>query len=153
LSGGEQQRVAIAIALANKPELLLADEPTGSLDRRSGKVVLDVFRKVRDMYGVTVVIVTHDMSMAAAVDRYVRIADGKISSESVRRVADIPLEERHEALEGEEVEATHEEYIVLDSAGRLQIPEELRAQLKIANRVKLHMEDGKIVILPPDDIE
>lgn len=153
LSGGEQQRVAIAIALANKPELLLADEPTGSLDRRSGKVVLDVFRKVRDMYGVTVLIVTHDMSMAAAVDRYVRIADGKISSESVRRVADIPLEERHEALEGEEVEATHEEYIVLDSAGRLQIPEELRAQLKIANRVKLHMEDGKIVILPPDDIE
>lgn len=151
LSGGEQQRVAIAIALANKPEMLLADEPTGSLDRQSGRVVLDVFRRVRDMYGVTVVIVTHDLSMAAAVDRYVRIADGKISSESVRRVVDTSLKEQHEAIDGEELETTHDEYIVLDSAGRLQIPEEFRSQLNIGNRVKLHMEDGRIVILPPNE--
>jgi len=152
LSGGEQQRVAIAIALANKPELLLADEPTGSLDRKSGRIVLDVFRKVRDLYGVTVVIVTHDLSMAAAVDRYVRIADGKISSESVRRIQDTSLSGRHESSE-DGAAATHDEYIVLDSAGRLQIPEELRTALNIKNRVKLHMEDGKIVILPPGDRE
>ena len=151
LSGGEQQRVAIAIALANKPELLLADEPTGALDRASGRVVLDVFRKVRDMYGVTVVIVTHDMSMASAVDRYVRIRDGKISSESVRRAVEISVDENGERVADVEAEETHDEYTVLDSAGRLQVPPEFREALKIQNRVRLHLEDGKIVILPPNE--
>jgi len=151
LSGGQQQRVAIAIALANKPELLLADEPTGALDRASGRIVLDVFRKVRDLYGVTVVIVTHDMSMASAVDRYVRIRDGKISSESVRRVVEAQVDENGEQVENAEAEETHDEYTVLDSAGRLQVPPEFREALNIQNRVRLHLEDGKIVILPPED--
>lgn len=152
LSGGEQQRVGIAIGLANKPELLLADEPTGSLDRKSGRIVLDMFRRVRDIYGVTVVIVTHDLSMAGNVDRYVRIADGKISSESVRRI-EPQMSEASEAGSAEASGATHDEYTVLDSAGRLQIPEEYRSALGIKNRVKLHMEDGRVVIMPPDDLE
>lgn len=152
LSGGEQQRVGIAIGLANKPELLLADEPTGSLDRKSGQIVLDVFRRVRDIYGVTIVIVTHDLSMAGDVDRYVRIADGKISSESVRRI-EPQISEDSEVGVADAVGGTHDEYIVLDSAGRLQIPEEYRSVLRIKNRVKLHMEDGKVVIMPPDDSE
>ncbi len=151
LSGGQQQRVAIAIALANKPELLLADEPTGALDRASGRIVLDVFRKVRDLYGVTVVIVTHDMSMASAVDRYVRIRDGKISSESVRRIVEAPVDENGRQVADAEAEETHDEYTVLDSAGRLQVPPEFREALNIQNRVRLHLEDGKIVILPPED--
>jgi ABC-type lipoprotein export system ATPase subunit len=64
MSGGEQQRVAIAIGMANNPSILLADEPTGSLDSRTGAAILDVFRQVRDMYGVTIVVVTHDRGMA-----------------------------------------------------------------------------------------
>ncbi|HHU51916.1 MAG TPA: ABC transporter ATP-binding protein [Firmicutes bacterium] len=153
MSGGQQQRVAIAVALANKPELLLADEPTGSLDKRTGQLVLEVFRRVRDIFGVTVVIVTHDMSIAEAVDRYVRIRDGKISTESVRRtVAQNGLSVHPgEKDEDRETGATwHEEYAVLDSAGRLQIPEEFRAKLGISRQVKLQLEDGRILVLPPD---
>ena len=151
LSGGQQQRVAIAIALANRPEMLLADEPTGSLDRASGRIVLEVFQRVRDYYGVTVIIVTHDMSMAGAVDRYLRIQDGKISNESVRRsaVTRAELEAENCTRAGEPSEESHDEYTVLDSAGRLQLPSEMRQSLGIGNRVKLHMEEGRVVILPP----
>lgn len=152
MSGGQQQRVAIAVALANKPELLLADEPTGSLDKQTSEIVLEVFRRVRDIFGVTVVIVTHDMSIAKAVDRYVRIRDGKISTESVRRaVAKNGLSAPGEKVEDRETGAAlHEEYAVLDSAGRLQIPEEFRAKLGINRQVKLHLEEGRILVLPPD---
>lgn len=144
MSGGEQQRVAIAIGLANNPPLLLADEPTGSLDTRTGNVILDVFRRVRDLYGVTIVVVTHDPSMAKAVDRYVMIRDGKMSTESVRR-AETPSGGETEGNQ----ELTHEEYLLLDSAGRLQIPPEVRTQLGISDRVQLVVEDGQLVIRPP----
>lgn len=154
MSGGQQQRVAIAVALANKPELLLADEPTGSLDKQTSEIVLEVFRRVRDIFGVTVVIVTHDMSIAKAVDRFVRIRDGKISTESVRRSL-----ERNSAYSATGEQSTdrevlgaalHDEYVILDSAGRLQIPEEFCAKLGIKRQVKLHLEDGRILVLPPD---
>ena len=126
MSGGEQQRVAIAIALANEPGLLLADEPTGSLDSANSDLILQVFNDVRDRYGVTIVIVTHDPSMARAVDRYVEIRDGKTSSESVRR-APKPAK-REVAGDGRPVvsEETHEEFTLLDSAGRLQLPADYR---------------------------
>ncbi len=145
MSGGEQQRVAIAIALANRPKVLLADEPTGALDTRSSRQILEVFHHVSSEYGVTVVIVTHDRSMSYAVDRFVQIRDGKTSTETVRRR---PLEA------GEEVgqdETSHDEYVVLDSAGRLQIPPEYREALGIEDRLSVEVEDGKIILKLPQD--
>lgn len=78
LSGGQQQRVAIARALANKPELLLADEPTGALDTKTSTEVLALFRQLNESRGVTVVIVTHDPEVARTTNRVVRIQDGRI---------------------------------------------------------------------------
>ena len=83
MSGGEQQRVAIAIALANNPKLLLADEPTGAVDTKTAGNVLDVFRRLNKETGVTVIIVTHDVNLAKSIDRVVAIRDGKTSSELI----------------------------------------------------------------------
>ena len=79
LSGGQQQRVAVARALANNPRLLLADEPTGALDTKTGAEVLALFRDLNAERGVTAVIVTHDPGVAAATNRVVRIQDGRIT--------------------------------------------------------------------------
>ncbi len=78
LSGGEQQRVAIARALANDPPILLCDEPTGNLDTKSGKVVMDIIKRLNEERGVTVVLVTHDPSLAPYGDRVIRLRDGRI---------------------------------------------------------------------------
>jgi len=78
LSGGEQQRVAIARALANEPSILLCDEPTGNLDTKSGKVVMDIIKRLNIEKGVTVVLVTHDPSLSVYADRVIRIRDGRI---------------------------------------------------------------------------
>lgn len=145
MSGGEQQRVAIAVALANKPVLILADEPTGSLDTKSGQQVLQVFRDVIRRYGITVIVVTHDMSMANNVDRFVTIRDGKMSSETVRRAAS-------ELIQGANLfaEQTHDEYSVLDSAGRLQIPSNFLEVLNVQNsRVQIELVKDHLVIRAP----
>ena len=78
LSGGERQRVAIARALVNHPSIILADEPTGSLDTRTGAMVLDVLREMHELYNVTLIIVTHDMEVASLADRIITIRDGQI---------------------------------------------------------------------------
>lgn len=78
LSGGQQQRAAIARALISRPAVVLADEPTGSLDRGNGEKVVDLLRKVRERFGTTIVLVTHDESVAAAADRVVHISDGRV---------------------------------------------------------------------------
>jgi ABC-type lipoprotein export system ATPase subunit len=78
LSGGERQRVAIARAIANSPRVLLADEPTGSLDPASSALVIDLLRDLRDTHGTSVVAVTHDPEVAAAADRRVVLRDGAI---------------------------------------------------------------------------
>ncbi len=154
MSGGEQQRVAIAIALANEPSVLLADEPTGSLDQENALRVLRIMDDVRKALGVTVIIVTHDRSMAMTVDRYVEIRDGKTSREAVR-LSDELLASPHDPHAGDPDKAnaepaSHEHYALLDSAGRLQIPQEMRDLYGITRRVRLVDEGGRVVIYPPD---
>lgn len=153
LSGGEQQRVAIAIALANDPRLLLADEPTGSVDSKMTTQILDLFRQLNRDLGLTVVIVTHDPLLARKVDRVVAIRDGKTSSEILRRKSySEELEELEAGYAAEE--ESHVEYAVLDKAGRLQIPsgylESLGLSSTSGNKVRVSVEEGRIVLEPPD---
>ncbi|MBA2944116.1 ABC transporter ATP-binding protein [Paenibacillus sp. CGMCC 1.16610] len=152
LSGGEQQRVAIAIALANQPRLLLADEPTGSVDTKMANQILDLFRELNRSFGLTVVIVTHDPLLAKKVDRVVAIRDGKTSSEILRRKSyqEELLELEQGILAAEE--DSHVEYAVVDKAGRLQIPANFLDSIGASrtNKVRVAMEDGRIVLLPPD---
>lgn len=152
LSGGEQQRVAIAIALANQPRLLLADEPTGSVDTKMANQILDLFRELNRSFGLTVVIVTHDPLLAKKVDRVVAIRDGKTSSEILRRKSyqEELLELEQGILAAEE--DSHVEYAVIDKAGRLQIPANFLDSIGASrtNKVRVAMEDGRIVLLPPD---
>ena len=147
LSGGEQQRVAIAVAMAHNPPLLLADEPTGELDSQTSETVLDVFRSVNDVYGVTVVIVTHDIRIMSKVNRVVTIRDGRTSQETVRKV-------QTEFVKPEaRIEKTHDEFIVVDGAGRLQIPRDLVEKLKLGRRAVVLMEDDHLVVWPVESQE
>ena len=82
LSGGQQQRISIARALANKPAILFADEPTGNLDGNSGREVISLLRYVGQEFGICLVLVTHDLSIAEQADRVIRIVDGQIVSDS-----------------------------------------------------------------------
>ena len=150
LSGGEQQRVAIAIALANQPKLLLADEPTGSVDTKMANHILELFRELTRNFGLTVVVVTHDPQLAKKVDRVVAIRDGKASSEIVRRTSYaqelLELEQGMRKLE----EEAFIEYAVMDKAGRLQIPKSYLDEVGAgdANRMQVSLVDGKIVLTP-----
>lgn len=81
LSGGQQQRVCIARAIVNKPEIMLADEPTGNLDSKSGEKIIQILKDLKDDLGVTVIVVTHDDRIAKKADRVIRILDGKIIEE------------------------------------------------------------------------
>ncbi|MBQ9946771.1 MAG: ATP-binding cassette domain-containing protein [Oscillospiraceae bacterium] len=147
MSGGEQQRVAIAIALSNNPKLLLADEPTGSVDTATAKLILDVFRDLNKVMGVTIIIVTHDTKLSAQIDRVVAIRDGKTSTELVRKTSAL---KSFGELSEEAAEAGHEELSVLDRAGRLQIPKEYLEELGIkgGDKVRVELEDGRICIYP-----
>ena len=149
LSGGEQQRVAIAIALANSPKLLLADEPTGSVDPMTANYIFDLFTEL-NKEGQTILIVTHDVALSKKVKRVVAIRDGKISSERVLkesyadRLKEVNIDWRNED--------TQEEYVVMDKAGRVQIPKDVLERLNVSgNKLKLEMQDGKIVITAPED--
>jgi ABC-type lipoprotein export system ATPase subunit len=146
LSGGQQQRVAIAVALSNRPKLLLGDEPTGEVDSSTAQEILALFRQMNEQYGLTTIIVTHDPQVARAVDRVVTIRDGSTSSETVRRVADV---EAALAQGAQEASAhVYEEFVVVDGAGRLQIPPDLRAEMHIGDRVTLERADSGILIRP-----
>lgn len=145
MSGGEQQRVAIAVALANDPDILLADEPTGAVDSVTSNVIQDLFRKLNKEMGITIIIVTHDISLAAKVDRVVMISDGKISTEKVMKAQ---IREQIDKVEDLQIdEDSHEEYFIMDKARRLQLTKEMIEAAGIdGNKVKVHMEDGKIII-------
>lgn len=153
LSGGEQQRVAIAIALANKPKLLLADEPTGSLDSRMSEQILDLFRELNRTIGITIVIVTHDPELAKKVDRVVSIRDGKTSSELLRRKSYAEeLAELEQGIAASAEEDSHVEYAILDKAGRLQVPAGYLESIGLtdSNKVKLELVDSAIVLTAPE---
>jgi len=149
LSGGEQQRVAIAIGLANNPRILLADEPTGSVDTRTADIILDVFRHLNQTLGVTIVIVTHDTQLMKKMDRVVAIRDGKTSSEILRRkIFDEESLDRALPIEEEE---SHVELAVLDSAGRIQIPRDYLDGIGLGemNKLSVELEDGRIILKNP----
>ena len=152
LSGGEQQRVAIAIALANNPKLLLADEPTGSVDKDTADRIFDIFRRLSTEMGVTVVIVTHDVRLSKKVNRVVAIRDGRISSERILR------EQYKDVFTSDNIswgnEETQDEYVILDRAGRLQIPEKLLKKLELKdNKVTVGFEEGVLTIRNPKSAE
>src|SRR5688572_17252853 len=139
LSGGEQQRVAVAIALVNKPKLLLADEPTGELDTATAQTIYDLLRDLNKRLGLTIVIVSHDLGIARHVDRVVAVRDGKLASETVR-VQKSDSDEHHLV-----------ELAVVDPAGRLQIPREYLEQFNIRRRVQVELTDSGILIRPPEE--
>jgi putative ABC transport system ATP-binding protein len=130
LSGGEQQLLAVAIALANRPRVLLADEPTAGLDRGSARDVLSRLREVRASEGTTVVMVTHDQAVTPFVDRVLRIRDGRVSTET---------------------SAARGERVVLDRAGRLQLPRHLVEEVGLRGLVSVRREGDGILIEPAHD--
>ncbi|HEX6033701.1 MAG TPA: ABC transporter ATP-binding protein [Anaerolineales bacterium] len=138
LSGGEQQRVAVAIALANRPRLLLADEPTGELDTATAQTIYDLLSKLNKQLGLTMVIVSHDPGIARHVDRVVAVRDGKLASETLR-VQKSDSDEHHLV-----------ELAVVDAVGRLQIPREYLEQFNIRRRVQVELTEQGILIRPPE---
>lgn len=154
LSGGEQQRIAIAIALANNPKVLLADEPTGSVDTKTSDEILDLFKELNKKLGITVVIVTHDRLLEKKVNRVVAIRDGKTSSEFLRKSSYMEaLSSINSQFEDELEEKV--ELAVIDKVGRVQIPQEFinKIGLNGKNKVKIELEDKKIIIYNPQDEE
>ncbi|MBO5227607.1 MAG: ABC transporter ATP-binding protein [Lachnospiraceae bacterium] len=150
LSGGEQQRIAIAIALANNPKLLLADEPTGSVDRKTADYILDMFRSINRETGVTIVIVTHDVDLSKKMPRVVSIRDGKISSERTLKEQYV-VDLSNQKLDWQNQDETQDEFAIVDRAGRIQIPREILDTLSLdENKVKMHFKDGQIIITKPE---
>lgn len=147
LSGGEQQRVAIAVGLANNPTLLLADEPTGEVDSATAKTIYDTFRTLTGEMGITTLIVSHDPGIARQVERVVGIRDGMLASETVRQLRTPTGENGDEHGESHEHEEHHfEELVVVDRAGRLHIPKEFLEQFNIKGRAQLEMTEDGILI-------
>jgi ABC-type lipoprotein export system ATPase subunit len=142
LSGGEQQRVAIAVALANQPAVLFADEPTGELDTVTAGELFDLLRTVNRDLGVTIVVVTHDPLVSEQVTRTIAIRDGRTSSETLRQRAVTESGDHH---------IISEEYAVLDRVGRLQLPRGHVEALGMERRVRLVLETDHIGVWPDRD--
>jgi ABC-type lipoprotein export system ATPase subunit len=139
MSGGELQRAAIAIALANSPRVLLADEPTGELDEATSVQVLESMRSVNRELGTTTLIVTHDATVSEHVGRTVQIRDGRTSTEVLRRSASGSFTDQHVAAES---------FTVIDSLGRLQLPAEYVQDLALHDRVRLSLESDHVGVYP-----
>ena len=139
LSGGEQQRVAIACSIAHTPRVVLADEPTGELDDETSVQVLEAMRSVNRELGVTTLIVTHDPTVSEHVARTVQIRDGRTATEVLRSTR----VDEHGAEH-----AVAEEYAVLDKVGRLQLPDEFVSSLNLRERVRLALEPDHVGVWP-----
>ena len=139
LSGGEQQRAAIGVALANQPPMLLADEPTGELDTATAIQVFEMLQLLNRSFGVTVVIVSHYPGVSQFVDRVVHIRDGRISSETVSTASYRRDGSRRE-----------EEFLVVDDVGRLQLPQEYAEQFSRRGLARVDNDGGRVTLRPPD---
>jgi ABC-type methionine transport system ATPase subunit len=128
LSGGQQQRVAIAVSLANQPKLLLADEPTGALDRESAMSVMDLLMDLRERYGLTILMVTHDAAVSSYADRVLTLRDG--------------------ALGQDMSEQTQPE---LDAEGRIQLPKNVRATLSEAASISVEIRPEGVLLRPESE--
>ena len=137
MSGGEQQRVSIAVALSNSPSVLLADEPTGELDSATAASVFGALQTANSELGVTVLVVTHDPAVSSMVRRTIAIRDGRTATETLRHDSDGSGEFGHAV-----------EYAVLDRAGRLQLPREMTEALGMRDRVRLEPEPDHIGVWP-----
>jgi ABC-type lipoprotein export system ATPase subunit len=144
LSMGEQQRAAIAIGLSNRPGLILADEPTGSVDDANAEAILEVLHRLSNEFGTTVIIVTHDVRVSRMVDRVVGIRDGRSSVEFLRAES-VPSEGMPASP------AEHQQYVMVDRAGRLQLPNEVLEALGARRRLRVGLE-GERVILAPQEV-
>ena len=131
--------MAVAVALANEPEVLLADEPTGELDTDTSAEIFELIRRVNREVGTTVVIVTHDPLVSEQVQRTVAIRDGRTSTETLRR-SSVSDDGDHEIIA--------EEFAVLDRAGRLQLPRAHVEALELERRVRLRLEQDHIGVWP-----
>lgn len=140
LSGGEQQRVAIALALANQPVLLLADEPTGELDSLTALSIYKMLKNVNQTFGTTIVIVSHDPNIWQHVDRVVEIRDGKTSTETTR------IPEATPAGHSKEPSKHTEELLMVDTAGRVQIPKWALEQTRIGSRVRFEIKEDSVIL-------
>jgi ABC-type lipoprotein export system ATPase subunit len=133
MSGGEQQRVAVAVAVANDPEVLFADEPTGELDEATAAEVFSALQTINAELGVTIVVVTHDPAVSEQVSRTVAIRDGRTASE-VRRAGGVA-----------------EEYALLDRTGRMQLPRSYVDNLELRDRVKLQLQPDHVQVRRGDE--
>jgi ABC-type lipoprotein export system ATPase subunit len=141
LSGGEQQRAALAVAMANHPQLLLADEPTGEVDSESANAIFETMAELNRTYDVTVVIVTHDYNVASRVDRVIGMRDGRASTEVLRR------------RDSEGFALSEKEFAVLDRTGSLQLPRAYIEELQMKNLVRLRLEEDHISVYPDTERE
>ncbi|MEC7835626.1 MAG: ABC transporter ATP-binding protein [Chloroflexota bacterium] len=144
LSGGEQQRVAISVGMANSPSLILADEPTGELDDNTAADILDLLGEINQVNKTTIVIVTHDPDIAYKVGRVVVIKDGKTSSEISRQDKNVQISGHVDK------ETPLEESLLVDSNGRIQIPEDLIETVGIAEKVSAQIKNQEIIIKPSE---
>ena len=155
LSGGEQQRVAIAIALANNPKILLADEPTGAVDTKTTAQLMNLFHTVNTDFGVTTIIVTHDRQLSHMVPRVVTIADGRIGTEFIRREEmDLESEEIMNATAGHD-QGSHVEYGYIDGRKRLFLPENYLSAigLKERSKVSIRIDGNRLILDKPEEEE
>jgi ABC-type lipoprotein export system ATPase subunit len=152
LSGGEQQRAAIAVALANQPKLLLGDEPTGELDSATAGEILALLRSLNRQLGLTIILVTHDVAIASVVDRTIAIRDGRTSTETVRREAPLEAVSEHtlaaSAIIGLPSE-THRESVLIDRVGRLQLPKEALESFLFNGRAEVRIVNDHVELWPP----
>ena len=138
LTGAESQRLALAVALANEPRLLLADEPTAELDGANARELLDDLTSLLRDLGTAAIMVTHDQQLERHVDRVIQIRDGRTSTE--RRWLARPNGDREVA----------DELVILDRAGRLQLPQAHVEKLGLRDRVRVHLDGDSIRITPAE---